>query len=68
MLYCDRVDVSEVIVISKTSASIECDISHYWYFLDKGFKFQRYSFNRCYDALIVYVNLKRYCYFKYKRC
>ena len=57
MLHCDTVYVSEVIVINKTSASIECDICHYWYFLDKGFKFQRYSFNRCYNALIVSVNL-----------
>ena len=25
--------------IDKTSASKECIICHYWYFLDKGFKF-----------------------------
>ena len=33
MLYFDRVDVSEEIYVNKTSASEECDICHYWYFL-----------------------------------
>ena len=40
MLYYDRVDISEGIDIIKTSASKECDVCHYWYFLDKIFKFQ----------------------------
>ena len=39
MLYYDTVDVSEGIGINKTSASEECDVCHYWYFLNKGFKF-----------------------------
>ena len=26
--------------VNKTSSSKECLICHYWYFLDKGFKFQ----------------------------
>ena len=34
----DRVDLSEGTDINKTNASKECDICHYWYFLDKGFK------------------------------
>ena len=41
MLYY-RIDASEGIGINNTSASKECDICPYWYFLDKGFKFQRY--------------------------
>ena len=45
MLYYDRIDVSEGININKTSALKKCDICHYWYFLDKGFKFQRYVCN-----------------------
>ena len=40
MLYCDRIDVSEGIHINKTSRSKKCYICHYWYFLNKGFKFQ----------------------------
>ena len=39
MQYCDRIDVSEGINIDKTSESKECDICHYWYFLNKCFKF-----------------------------
>ena len=41
MLYYDRIEVSEGIDINKTSASKECDICHYWYFLDKkGLRFK----------------------------
>ena len=34
MLYFDRIDVSEGTDVNKTSASKECDICHYWYFLN----------------------------------
>ena len=34
MLYFDRIDASERIYVNKTSASRECDICHYWYFLN----------------------------------
>ena len=57
MLYYDRIDVSEGIDINKTSASKECDICHYWYFLDKGFKFQSYACNGCHDLVIASMNL-----------
>ena len=30
----------------------ECDICHYWYILDKGFKFQLHVCNGCYDVLM----------------
>ena len=39
-VYFDRIEVSEVIDINKISASNECDIYHYWYFLNYSFKFQ----------------------------
>ena len=39
ILYFDRIDVSKGTDINKTSASKECGIGHYWYFLNKGFKF-----------------------------
>ena len=32
MLYYDRIDVSEIIVVIKISASNDCDVCHYWYF------------------------------------
>ena len=40
MLYSDRIDVSEEIDLSKTSASKKCNICHYSYFLNKGLKIQ----------------------------
>ena len=38
------------IIINKTSESKEYDICHYWYFLDKGFKFQPDVCNGCHDV------------------
>ena len=49
MLYFDRIVVSEGTDVNKTNASKECVICRYWYFLNKGFKFQPYVCNRCYD-------------------
>ena len=51
MLYYDRIDVN------KTSASKERDICHYWYFLNKGFKFQTYACNKCHDLFMMFMNL-----------
>ena len=53
MLYFNRINVSEGIVVNKTSASKECDICHYCYFLNKVFKFQQNVCNRCYDLLMM---------------
>ena len=39
-LYFHGTDVFKGIDVNKTSASKECDICHYWYFLNKGFNFQ----------------------------
>ena len=57
LLYYDRIDVSEGIDVNKTNKSKEYDISHYWYSLNKGFKFQTYFCNRSQDLLIIYINL-----------
>ena len=56
MIHCDRIDVSEGIDVNKTSESKECDICHYWYFLNKGFKFQPNDCNRCHDLLMMSIN------------
>ena len=56
MLYYDRIDAFEGIGVNKTSASKECDICHYWYFLNKGFKFQPNVCNRCLDLLMMSMN------------
>ena len=52
MLYFDRIDLSEGINVNKTSASKECDIFHYWYFLNYSFKFPSNVCNRCHDLLM----------------
>ena len=57
MLYYDRIDVPEGIDVNQTSASKECDICHYWYFLNYSFKFQPNVCNRCHDLLMISVNL-----------
>ena len=57
MLRYDRIDVAEGIDVNKTSESKECDIHHYWYFLNKFFKFQPNVCNGCYDLLMMSMNL-----------
>ena len=49
MLEYDRTDISEG--IDKTNSSKECDICHYWYFLDKNFKYEPYLCNGCHDLV-----------------
>ena len=65
MLY-DRIDVSEGIDVNKTTASKECDVCHYWYFLYYSFKFQPNVCNRCHDLLLFYIailNIKGFNYY-----
>ena len=57
MLYCNRIDVSEGIDINNTGASKECNIFHYWDFIDKGFKFQSFVCTYFNDVLMMSVNL-----------
>ena len=51
MLEYDRIDVSQGIDANKTNASTEWDICHYWYFLDKGFKYETYLSSCCHDLM-----------------
>ena len=39
MLYYDRIDGSGGIDVNNTRESKERVLCHYWYFVDKGFKF-----------------------------
>ena len=57
MLYFERIDVSEGINVTKTSASKECDICHYCYFLKYSFKFQPNVCNRYHNLLMMSMNL-----------
>ena len=51
MLEYDRLDILEGIDVNKTNASKECDICHYWYFKDTGFKYETYLCNGCHDLV-----------------
>ena len=51
MLKYDKIDLSEDIDRNKTSASKECDICRYWYFLDKNFNYEPYLSNGCRDLM-----------------
>ena len=70
MLEYDGIDLSEGIDVNKTNASKECDIRHYWYFKDIGFKYEPYLCHVCQnlmqkamifnDVIIVYVKGNAY--------
>ena len=49
MLEYDR--ISEGVDVNKTSLSKECDICHYWYFKNIGFKYESYLCNGCHDLM-----------------
>ena len=51
MLEYYRIDISEEIDVNKTNLSKECDICHYWYFKDVGFKYEPYLCNGCHDLM-----------------
>ena len=66
----DRSEILEGIDVNKTSASKECNICHYWYFKDIGFKYEPCHCNGCHDltkktisfndAAIIYVKRSVY--------
>ena len=58
MLEYDRVDILEGIDIDKKNKSKEFNICHYWYFLDKSFKYDPYLCNRCHDLMQKAMSLK----------
>ena len=51
MLEYDRIDIYEGIDVNKTSLMKECDICHFWYFNDIGFKHEPYLCNGCHDLM-----------------
>ena len=51
MLEYDRINISEGIYVNKTNVSKECDICHYWYFLEQGFKYEPYLCDGCHDLM-----------------
>ena len=51
MLEYERIDISEGIDVNKPNLSKECEICHYWYFKDIGFKYQPYLCNGRHDLM-----------------
>ena len=51
MLEYNIIDISEGIDTNKRSASKECNICHYWYFLDENFNYEPYLCNGCHDLM-----------------
>ena len=43
--------------VNKENASKECDVCHYWYFLNYSFKFQLNIYNKLHDLLMMSINL-----------
>ena len=68
MLYHERIYVSEVIDVNKTSAYEERIISHYWHFLDKGFRLHPAVCNGCHDCINNICWYLEHCYFKHLWC
>ena len=58
MLRYEKINVSEGIDVNKTSASKECELCHYWFFKDIGFKFEEHVSNKCHDVLTIAHSLK----------
>ena len=58
MLQYQKIDFSEGIDVNKTSASKECELCHYWFFKDIGFKFEEHVCNKYYDLLTMAYSLK----------
>ena len=51
MLEYERIDISEGIEFNKTNLFKKCDICHYWYFKDIGYKYKPYLCNGCHDLV-----------------
>ena len=58
MLQYQKIDVSKGIDVNKTSASKECELCHYWFFKDVGFKFEKHVCNGCHNLLTMAYSLK----------
>ena len=67
MIEDDRIDISEGIETDKTSASKECSICHYWYFLDKNFNYDPYLCNGYHDLIQKAMSFKNVAIVSIKR-
>ena len=58
MLQYEKINVSEGIDVNKTSAWKECELCHYWFFEDVGFKLEKHVCNGCHGLLTTSYSLK----------
>ena len=58
MLKYEKIDVSEGIDVNKRIESEKCELCHYWFFKDAGFKFEKHACNKCQDLLTTAHSLK----------
>ena len=58
MLQYEKINASEGIDVNKTSAWKECELCHYWFFEDVGFKLEKHVRNGCHDLLTMAYSLK----------
>ena len=58
MFQYEKIGVLEGIDTNKASASKECELCHYCYCKDIGFKFEPHVCNKCHDVLIAAYELK----------
>ena len=58
MLQYEKIDVSDGVGSNKTRASKECELCHYWFFKDVGFKFEEHVCNGYHDLLTMAHSLK----------
>ena len=49
MIEYDRIDISEDIDVNKGANSRECNLCHYYYFLNTNFNYQKYLCDGCHD-------------------
>ena len=67
MLRYQKLNASEGIDVNKTSASKECELCHYWFFKNAGFKFEKHVCNICHDLLMMAHYLKNIAILSPKR-
>ena len=57
MLRYQKINISEGIDVNKTSVSKECELCHYCFFKDIGFKFEEHVCNKCHYLLTMAYSL-----------
>ena len=67
MLLYKKKGVSKGIDVNKTNPSKECELCHYCFLKDIGFKFEEHVCNRCYDLSTMAYSLKNTAILSAKR-